>query len=312
MEKVVIVGGGLGGLLLALLLERASLDYVVLERSDVAKMPLEGGGVISITSQIQPLLQQLGLLDALQRAAKPLSRITVLEVEQQPGQQPMIVGSIDSAFSFARYGYHTLAISRPELYNQLVDQIPPEKLLLGKQVQDVMQDDSVATCICTDGSSYQGIIIGADGAYSSVRLSLYRQLKDKGLLAAQDHRPLQYQYRALVGMTKPLDPNRFALIKSEHSDTRFWYVPMTGNRLCWMLDELLMEPMVCPEVEDWSMMPQAVLDMCINYRAMQSPLEGTLLGELFDLTPAGTIAALSREEGFFSTWIHGKVALMGD
>jgi 2-polyprenyl-6-methoxyphenol hydroxylase-like FAD-dependent oxidoreductase len=113
-------------------------------------------------------------------------------------------------------------ISRPELYNYLLEHVPPEKLLLGKQVQDVEQhdSDSVATCICTDGSRYQGIIVGADGAYSSVRQSLYRQLKDNGLLAAHDKRPLQYRYRALVGMTNPLDPNQFALIASEDSDTR--------------------------------------------------------------------------------------------
>lgn len=79
-----------------------------------------------------------------------------------------------------------------------------------------------------------------------------------------------------------------------------------------MLDEPLKEPMVCPDVEDWSMMPQAVHDMCQSYRAMQSPLEGALVGELFDLTPAGTMASLPREEGFFSTWTQGKVVLMGD
>ncbi|KAG0232490.1 hypothetical protein BGX31_005142 [Mortierella sp. GBA43] len=198
MEKVVIVGGGLGGLLLALLLERASVDYVVLERSDVAKMPIEGGGVITITSQIQPLLKQLGLLDALQHAAKPLTCVSIVAAVQGSRRLPNVVGIIDSAFSLARYGYYSLVIPRPELYNYLVSQVPPEKLLLGKQVQDVMQDDRVATCICTDGSSFQGIIVGADGAYSSVRLSLYRQLKDKGLLPAPDQRPLQYQYRALA------------------------------------------------------------------------------------------------------------------
>lgn len=78
----------------------------------------------------------------------------------------------------------------------------------------------MATCICTDGSRYQGIIVGADGAYSSVRQSLYRQLKSKGLLATHDKRPMQYRYRALVGMTHPLDPNQFAMVTSEDSDTR--------------------------------------------------------------------------------------------
>ncbi|KAF9198080.1 hypothetical protein BGZ49_001212 [Haplosporangium sp. Z 27] len=259
MEDIIIVGGGLAGLLLAVLLERASLNYIVLERSPVAKMPLEGGGIISITSQIQPLLQQLGLLDALRGMSKPVSRVTVLENEQGSGHQLKVVGTIDSTFSYSRYGYYTLAISRPELYNHLVDQIPPEKFLLGKQVKDIQQDESVATCICTDDSKYQGIIIGADGAYSN-----------------------------------------------------FWCMPATGNRVYWMLDELLPETQECPDIEDWSGVEKAAQEMSGEYRAMPSPLDGILLGEFFDSTPRGTIAALPREESLFSTWTHGKIALMGD
>lgn len=102
MEKVIIVGGGLGGLLLAILLERASLDYVVLERLTVAKHPLEGGGIITITSQIQPALKQLGLLDKLKEVSKPISRITVHEVEQGGGKQMAPCGVIDSTFSMSR------------------------------------------------------------------------------------------------------------------------------------------------------------------------------------------------------------------
>ncbi|KAG0199750.1 hypothetical protein BGX28_007012 [Mortierella sp. GBA30] len=323
MDKVIIVGGGLGGLLLAILLERASIDYVVLERSMVAKMPLEGGGVISMTSQIQPLLQQLGLLDTLRDLSKPLSRVTVLEVSQGSGKQPWISGAIDSVFSLSRYGYYSLAISRPELYNVLVERVPTEKFLLGKQVQEVRQDGDRARCVCVDGSSYQGIIIGADGAYSNVRLNLYRYLKDKDALAIQDRAPMRYEYQALVGMTKPLDHERFKFVTKEHSDARVlvsqgqrpftsWCVPMTGNRICWMLDEPLPEPRDCPEVENLSYNQQAVHDMCERYRAMQSPLEGVHLGELFDLTPAGTMLSLPREQASFSTWTHGKIALMGD
>lgn len=101
-----------------------------------------------------------------------------------------------------------------------MDQVPAEKFLLGKQVKDVFQDGAVATCVCVDGSSYQGIIIGADGAYSNVRLNLYRHLKDKDLLPTQNYKPMRFEYRALVGMTKPLDPERFPLVTENHSDTR--------------------------------------------------------------------------------------------
>ncbi|KAG9325461.1 hypothetical protein KVV02_004774 [Mortierella alpina] len=184
MDKVIIVGGGLGGLLLAILLERASIDYVVLECSPVAKMPLEGGGVISMTSQIQPLLQQLSILPLLKDLTKPVSRVTVLEVLQGSGKQPTVCGVIDSAFSL--------------------------------------------------------------------------------------------------------------------------------SRMCWMLDEPLPEPQDSPDVEDLSRMQQDVQEMSYRYRAMPSPLKDTVLGDLFDLTPTGTMLSLPREEASFSTWTHGKIALMGD
>ncbi|KAF9180555.1 hypothetical protein BGZ51_006111 [Haplosporangium sp. Z 767] len=296
MDKVIIVGGGLGGLLLAILLERASLDYVVLERLTVAKHPLEGGGVIAITSQIQPVLKQLGLLDKLKEVSKPISRVAVHEVEQGTERQMALCGVIDSTFSK----------DRPELYNILVDQIPAEKFLLGKQVQEVRQNDTVAICRCTDGSSYQGIIIGADGAYSTVRLSLYRQLKGAGLLDAQDYKPMQYERQALVGMTQPLESEQFTLIKNEYSDIR---VLVSQGRKPFTP---LAERYDCPEVEDFSGNQQKIDEMCAMYRAMQSPLQGVLLGDLFDMTPAGTMLALPREERVFVTWTHGKIALMGD
>lgn len=94
--------------------------------------------------------------------------------------------------------------------------------------------------------------------------------------------------------------------------SKFWCVPMTGNRMCWMLDEPLPEPQDSPDVEDLSHMQQDVQEMSERYRAMPSPLKDTVLGDLFDLTPTGTMLSLPREEASFSTWVHGKIALMGD
>lgn len=117
--------------------------------------------------------------------------------------------------SYYRHDYFARVISRPELYNILVDSIPESKILLGKQVSAVQQVGLTATCECTDGSSYSGVIVGADGAYSSVRLHLYRQLKDQDLLPAQDRKPMQYRYQALVGMTRPLSTQESAITHSQ-------------------------------------------------------------------------------------------------
>ncbi|KAG0272389.1 hypothetical protein BGZ96_005329, partial [Linnemannia gamsii] len=79
MDPVIIVGAGLGGLLLALLLEQAPtpIPYTILERSTERKWPLEGGGVIFLTPQIHPLLARLGILDALREISRPVAALTV-------------------------------------------------------------------------------------------------------------------------------------------------------------------------------------------------------------------------------------------
>ncbi|KAG0330673.1 hypothetical protein BG000_011597 [Podila horticola] len=329
MEPVIIVGGGLGGLMLAALLERAGLVYTVLERSTTAKMPLEGGGVIVLTAQIQPVLQQLGFLSALEGLSKPVEQITVLDHLQLQGAyhaKPVLLGQINFAFARERHGYHNRVISRPELYNFLVDQIPAEKIQLGKQVAHVEQDDDAATCICTDGSKYRGIIIGADGAYSAVRLSLYKDLKERGLLPARDYRPMWYRSKALVGMTRP-DPERFGVLGTtayfsdvkvlvSRGDTPFtlWCVPMSGHRICWTLEYPLAsgEMEEAPDVEDLSYDARSVQGLCSAFRSFPSPYEGVLIGELLDAAPPNTIFSLPREEASVSTWTAGAIALMGD
>lgn len=92
MEPVIIVGAGLGGLLLALLLETPppssistptpAIPYIILERSTERTRPLEGGGVIFLTSQIHPLLARLGILDALREISRPVAALTVYERHQ--------------------------------------------------------------------------------------------------------------------------------------------------------------------------------------------------------------------------------------
>ncbi|GJJ68495.1 hypothetical protein EMPS_00841 [Entomortierella parvispora] len=294
------------------MLEKAAVPYVVLERSTMARMPLEGGGVIIVTPQIQPLLKQLGLLEEVERVSKPIRRLEVFEADQ-PDPEPWMSGMFDSSFSKPRYGYDTRVISRPELYSILVDAVPASKVLLGKQISTVQQVESQATCECTDGSSYTGIVVGADGAYSAVRLDMYRQLKEQDLLPAQDRKPMQYRYQALVGMTRPLMTQESDMAFSQprvviyqgKSPFTFWSVPMTMNRMCWMLDRPIGEPRDCPDMEDLSYHPEVVQEMVQTY-------SNASLQTIFDATPDGTMLALPREEASFSTWSFGKIVLMGD
>ncbi|KAG0327047.1 hypothetical protein BG004_002844, partial [Podila humilis] len=83
---VLIAGGGIGGLTLGLALQRAGIEFFILERSANIK---HVGGSLSISPNILPALEQLGLLDEIKAIGLPF---TVLELY---AQNLKYIGSFD-------------------------------------------------------------------------------------------------------------------------------------------------------------------------------------------------------------------------
>src|SRR4051812_41189881 len=99
-------------------------------------------------------------------------------------------------------------MSRPEFHALLISRVPAHKLHLGKRVLSISQDDETGVLIRTsDGMSHEGdILVGADGAYSSVRHSLYKQLASEGLLPSSDAEDLKVCHMSILGTSNPVDP----------------------------------------------------------------------------------------------------------
>ncbi|KAF9996606.1 hypothetical protein BGZ65_007813 [Modicella reniformis] len=97
-----------------------------------------------------------------------------------------------------------------EFYDLLLSQIPPEKIHFGKKVLSIKHPTEGGVSInCSDNTAYSGdILVGADGAYSGVRQSLYRMLEDKSLLPDSDTQGFQIGYMTMVGTTDPLDQEK--------------------------------------------------------------------------------------------------------
>ena len=73
----------------------------------------------------------------------------------------------------------------------------------------------------SNGSESEGdILVGADGAYSAIRQSLYAKLKKAKKLRASDDLPLPFSTVCLVGQTRPLTPEEFPDIALDESQFR--------------------------------------------------------------------------------------------
>src|SRR5690606_31393844 len=79
--KVMIVGAGIGGLTLAILLEKAGIEYEVYERNTILR-PL--GSATSLSPNVLPLFEQLGILPELEAISKPAPHLDIYKETPVP------------------------------------------------------------------------------------------------------------------------------------------------------------------------------------------------------------------------------------
>ncbi|KAF9164640.1 hypothetical protein DFQ26_001220 [Actinomortierella ambigua] len=298
--RVIIVGGGIGGLSLANMLEKTNIEYVVLERSTTIKAL---GSSLGLDASTLPVMEQLGLLDDFFEAGKPVRQFNFYDDQQKK------LGKVD--FS-----------AMTEII--LLKNLPRDKIFLGKRVLSIVQEQDKACVQCADGTSYEGdIVIGADGAYSAVRQNIYKELKAKNMLSASDLEPLSYDQHCLVGVSEPFDPSfhpslrdmtcDFEIVLNRKEPFYSIYMPLPNNRISWAVlrncTDIESKSNDNFKVSEWG--PEAVQEM-IDYVRHQPSIYNTTLGEIIDKTPREFISKVMLEEKAFDSWYHGRAVLLGD
>ncbi|KAG0277549.1 hypothetical protein BGZ95_005751 [Linnemannia exigua] len=319
--RVVIVGAGLAGLMMGILLDRMNIPYLILERAPKVK-PL--GALMSLNGNILALFDQLGLLDDVMKISL-LNHSSSIYNEKL---EKLAEVGMDNYKGLSGYDY--IVFSRPELYEIIRQRVPEDKVLMNKRVSVIKQlpGGGGVEVICQDNTVYKAdILVGADGAYSTIRHHMYKRMTKAGILPAVDAEDMAMPYICMVGTTTPLDDTeKYPELKSDHSQIKHvigdqgpysWTViPITGNRFCWSVMVQLTDPEEARQMRErnseWSSeAAESMVDKCRSCPIAFGG-KGAVLGDILDVTPKDVISKVMLEEKLFETWYNGNIVLIGD
>ena len=166
--KVVVCGGGIAGLSLALSLHAAEIEVDVYEASpDVAEL---GVGINVLPHAVRELTE-LGLVDEVAKLGLATRELVMFnEHGQKIWGEP---SGLAEGYDWPQY-----SINRGRLlgilYRACVDRLGAEKIHTGMEGVRHSQEDDVARLHFTDGTSAEGdLLVGADGLGSAMRVQLY-------------------------------------------------------------------------------------------------------------------------------------------
>ena len=173
-KKVIIAGGGIGGLTLALTLHQIGVPFLVLEKSR-AMRPLGVG--INIQPNAVRELFDLGLtseiLDTIGVSAKEWALVGLNGKEVYAEKR-----GLDAGYKWPQFAAHRGELLML-LYRTLIERAGGESVMLDARVDKYLKRPSGEVDVSvkrSDGSRFQisgSLVIGADGIHSAVRAQMH-------------------------------------------------------------------------------------------------------------------------------------------
>ncbi|WP_329030941.1 MULTISPECIES: FAD-dependent monooxygenase [unclassified Streptomyces] len=216
-RRILIAGGGIGGLAAALALQRRGFEVVVFERADSLR---DGGAGLHIWSNGVLALDYLGLADQVLEVA-PVQHTAHFTTDRGD-----VLGAWPVGDFIERYGAPTIAVERSVLHGVLRDALEGSPLRTGAQVVSFDQDADGVTVHFADGGSERGdLLIGADGIHGAVRDCMFGPAHNRfsGYIAWRGRAPMEHA---------DIPPGTFNAVFGP--GTRFTYYDVAPGLVHWM------------------------------------------------------------------------------
>lgn len=164
--RVGVIGGGIGGLAVAIGLRRVGIDAEVFEQAPA--FGSVGAGIV-LSPNTMRALDWLGAGDHIRSINTPVAASTYSDLST--GEE--IFRTVLGERAAERWGRHLYTTHRSDLVAALASCLPAGSLHLGRHLDQVVESASEVVATFSDGSVERfDLMIGADGLKSSVRRAL--------------------------------------------------------------------------------------------------------------------------------------------
>lgn len=162
-RRVMIIGGGIGGLTAANALKSSDVDTVVYERAKDVRHIQTGGG-LHLWSNAMKAMARIGLADQVRAVGAPLLR------QQFFTWRGRMLGDWPVEQLGQEMGAPSVILHRADLHRVLMAGLPEGIVQFGRKATGFEQDTTGVTAHFADGTQERGdVLIGADGLQSTIR-----------------------------------------------------------------------------------------------------------------------------------------------
>ena len=214
-SKIVIIGGGIGGLTAAVALARMGLAAEVYEQAPALE---EVGAGVGLWPNAMAALEPIGLSGKVAQLAAPVSRQGLM----RPDGTWLLC--IPGDLMARRWGSGFVAVHRAELQQLLAAELDPAVIHLGARCTGFEDSGQAVIARFADGREVRAdVLVAADGVHSAVRARLLGPA------------PLRYRgYTAVRSITPagsvPLPRDSMEIWGR---GARFGLGPTSGGRIIW-------------------------------------------------------------------------------
>jgi 2-polyprenyl-6-methoxyphenol hydroxylase-like FAD-dependent oxidoreductase len=285
-SKVLIVGGGIAGLTLAVALRRRAIAVDVVELAP--RWNILGVG-ISLTGPTLRALKSIGLLDRCVAVSFGFDRIVFADAAGRA------FGSLDLPRLAGPDTPATVAIGRPALHDVLLQAARDggAAITLGTTVAALAQTSDAVAVEFSDGrrASYD-VVVGCDGAHSAVRRLAFKDVPEASFTGLAVWRATMPRPAAVDGMQVFYGPRTKAGVNPHSRDEMFLFL-------------------VQPIADDRRLSPQQML---AELRAQLADFSGDVMSFVRDHVTDPQLIDYRPMNAFLlpPPWHRGRVVVIGD